>query len=119
MNGVISCGFFPRKKKQRQKPVLTLKHDGLTNSDWSCNPMTWAEAAVRNSNSCSPVGDGSKILIFFPLSAARQLCLFVIGGSGVPKILIFFPLSAARRLYLFLIGGAACRKFTNEKLFPK
>jgi hypothetical protein len=35
--------------------------------------------------------------------------LFIGGGSS--KILIFFPLSAAQRLCLFLIGGAVARKF--------
>jgi hypothetical protein len=40
-------------------------------------------------------------------------------GGGGSKVLIFFPLSVARWLCYFLIGGAAARKFTNEKFFPK
>jgi len=55
--------------------------------------MTWSAAAVRNLNFFSPVGGAAAAFIdyrrrrlesfnFFPLSAAQQLCLFLIGGAA-------------------------------------
>jgi hypothetical protein len=67
--------------------------------------MTWSAAAVKNLKYFSPVGGAAATFIVY---RRRRLENFN-----------FFPLSATRRLCLFLIGRAAARKFTNEKFFPK